>query len=132
MIQGTEHEDEFSVEQGPLDPVNLTPGDCAEANIALHFIFVEFDSHVVQVWGVWGPELGRRYGELEWLVGGAVVGCNGLAIFVDSDLGLGGILIGGSVYSDVYYMQSGSSKHFHKLTTGTYLDHPCLRQDRAG
>lgn len=132
MIQGTEHEDEFSIEQGPLDSVNLTPGDCAEANIALHFIFAKFDSHVVQVRRIRGPELGRRYGELEWLVSGAFVGCNSLAIFVDSDLGLGGCLLGGAVYSDVYYMQSESSKDFHKLIPDTCLDPPCLRQDRVG
>lgn len=132
MIQGTEHEDEFSIEQGPLNPVNLTPGDCAEANIALHFIFVEFDSHVVQARRVRGPEFGRRYGELKWLVGGAFVACNSLAIFVDSDLGLGRCLLSGAVDSDVYYMQSESSKNFHKLTPETYLDHPCLRQDRVG
>ena len=132
MIQGTEHENEFSIEQGSLNPINLTPGDCAEANIALHFIFAKFDSHVVQVRRVRGPELGRRYGELEWLVGGAFVACNGLAVFVDSDLGLRGCLLGGAVYGDVYYMQSDSTKNSFKLTPDTYLDHPCLHQDRVG
>lgn len=132
MIQGTEHEDEFSIEQGPLDPVNLTPGDCTEANIALHSIFAEFDSHVVQVRRVRRPEFRRRYSELEWLIGGAFVSCNSLTIFVDSDLGLGGCLLGGAVYSDVYCIQSESRKDFHKLTLDTYLDHPCLRQDRVG
>lgn len=132
MIQGTEHENEFSIEQGSLNPVYLAPGDCTEANIALHLIFAEFDRHIVQIRRVRGPELGRRYSELEWLVGGAFVGCNSLAIFVDSDLGLGGFLLGGAVYSDVYYIQSESSKHFHKLTSDTYLGHPCLHQDPVG
>ena len=109
MIQGTEHENKFSVEQGSLNPVNLAPGDCAEANVALHLIGSKLDGHIVQVRRIWGPELGRRYDKLEWLIGGALMGCNSLAIFVDRNLGLGRFLLGGAVYSDVYYTQSESS-----------------------
>jgi hypothetical protein len=49
LIQGAKHEDEFSIQQGPLNTINLAAGNCAEAGVALHFVFVQLDGHIVQV-----------------------------------------------------------------------------------
>jgi len=49
LVQGTELEEELPVDQGPLDAVDLTAGDRAEASVGCHLVVADGDAQVVAV-----------------------------------------------------------------------------------
>lgn len=101
LVQRTEHEDEFAVQQWPDDAIHSALGDGPEPGVALYLVLAHLDSDVVQVRRVGRPQLWRGHLELEWPVGGSAVGCHYIAVVVHGDLDVGGDVLIRGVHSHV-------------------------------
>ncbi|TLS21358.1 uncharacterized protein PpBr36_10237 [Pyricularia pennisetigena] len=91
MTQRAELEDEFAVEQRPLDAPDLATADGPESRVAADAVLPHLDRQVVQRRALWPPQLGRVDGELELRVGRSLARPDlGAGSVRDLDLDLGG------------------------------------------
>lgn len=52
LVQGSKHEDEFTVQQRSNDTVDSAFGDSTESSIALDLVLAECDRDIIQLGGV--------------------------------------------------------------------------------